>query len=168
MTAPQIAELHAHVDPALTERIATHAQTLIEGGAPHQQQLAQDLEALVTLVASNTEAARQLANLRASVDKALDDRDQARKERDEAKAEIERLNKHFEEQVILVMDKYDADLKKIRSEIDERVAKEHAKLGAASTKGETHADLKARAKSDHSHKEPVAPAHKAKEGKHAR
>lgn len=74
-------------------RIAGHAKVLRESGAPHQQEMATDLETLVEQCAGSGELANlkaQLANAQGSVDKAVEDRDQARKECDETLAALQR------------------------------------------------------------------------------
>lgn len=166
----------------MTDAIATltaHAKVLREGGAPHQQDLAQAIEDVLkitadpaaqiaaahTLLADRdrhlvestakhdraTAAIQRVTNEREQVrgvmqdavaarDEAVRHRDEAQKERDVAigqvKASTDRIND------------LEATLVAVTKERDD-LAKDLAaaqKTGIATTKGETHADLKAKSK----------------------
>lgn len=124
-------------------RVEAHAKTLIEGAAPHQQELANDMLALAAhaKAASShaTEVHGQLAELRGNMNAVLHDRDLTQKARDAAQTEIDTLKAQV------------ADLTK---QLDAAKA-----LGIASTAGKSHADLKEDIKANHKH-EPAKAAKK--------
>lgn len=129
---------------AAAQRAAEHVKTLRESGAPHQQELAADLEALIAQAAA-PEAKEQLRTLRQNIDKALDDRDLAKKALEDHKrahqATLDDKLGHMKQEL--------ADAKRELLEANKMVAQmeiEKSKLGVASAKGETVVDIKAKAK----------------------
>ena len=84
-----------------TDYLVNYAKTLREGGAPHQQELAGHLEAVVDAgpaIAQHAakdekiaELETQIVNLKASIGSLMDERDDARAERDEALARVKEL-----------------------------------------------------------------------------
>jgi hypothetical protein len=91
------------MDVEVLNRVANHAKTLKESGAPHQQELASDLATIVEHCqrrpAEQTapdDRDEQIANLKDSVGKLMDERDAARKERDDALALLDEKTKATE------------------------------------------------------------------------
>jgi len=136
-------------------RVALHAKTLIDGAAPHQQELAHDLATVAEAATAGTaEHDVKIKNLTSHVDKALDDRDAARKELEAHKAGT----KTTIDEAIKDRDAAMKALAEANKQIDaheKTIAEmeiEKSKLGVASTKGPSHADLKHESKASHSHK----------------
>ena len=127
---------------AAASRCAAHAKTLLDG-APHQQDLAQDLALLAGYVFTGQSSAAsaisaQLATLRANVDNVLSERDDARRLLAETRQDHDEALKAWQ----VELDALKAQLLSLQS----RYAAATGAHGAVSTEGETFADIKAKSK----------------------
>lgn len=129
--------------------LAEHAKVLRDGAAPHQQPLANHIQALVDHARSGPalEQNLQLDQLRRNVAVLIDERDNARMERDTAVSEHQAALRQITE-----LESDLADASRVRQELDaklaelEKAAEGKTGTGIASTAGDTHADLKEKAK----------------------
>jgi predicted nucleic acid-binding Zn-ribbon protein len=78
-------------------KLAAHAVVLRAGGAPHQQELAEWLEAVTQHVVDDETDSARLETLRGNVAAIIDERDSARDACDAAARRIEELEKQLEE-----------------------------------------------------------------------